>query len=173
MTELNADCTIAGIVSMAPHAEAVLADLGIDNCCGAHATLREHCLRLRLNPDAVLGRLASCVTEGQAPLRGGHVHSLRAAAPRLLELAQRVAAAHAHRDARLGELLGVIESLAGGNDGGDAAADRTAALLARAGELTDHFRVPAQACGSWTQLVTLLGCLHEQAASATACASRA
>lgn len=173
MIELNADRTIAQIVGVAPRAEAVLADLGIDNCCGAHATLREHCLRLRLDPDKVLAQLASCVSEGQASPPDSLVLSVRAMAPRLLELAQRVAAAHGHRDVRLGELLGVIERLAIAHDGGDSAANRAPALLERAAELTDRFRVPAQACGSWTQLVSLLGRLHEQIGTATACAVRA
>lgn len=169
MPAFNSDHTIAQIVSDAPHAEAVLADLGIDNCCGAHSTLREHCVRLRLDPDAVVARLASSLSGGQAQHPANHAQIIREVAPRLLELARRVAATHGHRDVRLGELQGVVEILVGEHDGGEVAARRIAALLGRARELTDGFRVPAQACGSWTQLLSLLGPLHEQIGASAAC----
>lgn len=67
MIALDADCTIAQIVGAAPRAEAVLADLGIDNCCGAHATLREHCRRLGLDPERVLKEATSAAPDRPAP----------------------------------------------------------------------------------------------------------
>lgn len=172
MPLISPDQTIAQIVAQSPEAEARLAELGIDNCCGAHATLREHCHRLGLDPAAVAARLhgtATIVDRGDA---ADLCTMLRGSVERLLELGRRVAAAHGGRDARLGELLTLLERLerrvrsrprvsclaVPPADG--AIESEAAALLARAAELTDGFTVPAQACGTWTQLVNVLRGLH-------------
>lgn len=67
MTPLTVECTIARIVAREPRAEAALAALGIDNCCGAHATLREHCQRLGLDPERVLKEVTGAATARPAP----------------------------------------------------------------------------------------------------------
>lgn len=67
MTPLTVESTIARIVAQEPRAEAALAALGIDNCCGAQATLREHCQRLGLDPERVLEEVTSAAPARPAP----------------------------------------------------------------------------------------------------------
>ncbi len=116
VTTLAADMTIHTIIAARPEAEAALARLGIDNCCGGHATLAEHCDRLRLDPQEVLrslenvGRPAAAATSKVDRLHA----QLRELLPRAVELSDRVASAHGGRSPELLELQAVIGTLARG-----------------------------------------------------------
>lgn len=179
MPVISPDQTIAQIVAANPEAQERLAELGIDNCCGAHATLQEHCHRLRLDPGAVVAHLMDSSAPAEPTETADLCSMIRASIERLLELGRRVAAAHGARDARLGELLAVLERLehcvrrrprvsclAAPLDRA-AIEGQAAELLARAAELTDGFTVPAQACGTWTQLVNVLRGLHARSLPTT------
>lgn len=133
---LTPEMTIANIVAARPEAEAALARLGIDNCCGAHATLAEHCDRLRLDAAAVLREIDAPGTSdpgasGSLPQIYGQ---LREALPRTIDLGRRVAAAHGVRRPELAELQRVVEALARGVAGQiDEVEQRIAPMLGRLG----------------------------------------
>jgi regulator of cell morphogenesis and NO signaling len=113
---LAPEMSIASIIAAQPEAESVLARLGIDNCCGAHASLAEHCDRLRLDAVAVIRELGAPRAPDatrQATLQ--QIYSqLREALPPAIKLGGRVAAAHGVRRPELAELQGVLELLARG-----------------------------------------------------------
>lgn len=132
---LAPEMTIADIVAARPEAERVLARMGIDNCCGAHATLAEHCDRLRLDAAAVMREL-DAPTGGPAPAPCATLPQLygqlRETLPRTIELARRVAAAHGVRRPELAELQSVVDALSRGVAGQiDEVEQRIAPMLNR------------------------------------------
>lgn len=134
---LAPEMTIARIVAALPEAEHALARMGIDNCCGAHATLAEHCERLRLDAAAVIRELDAPTSGIEPTIRATLPQlygQLRETLPRTIELARRVAAAHGVRRPEMAELQSVVEALAGGVAGQiDEVEQRIAPMLNRPG----------------------------------------
>lgn len=115
---ITPEMTIVEILREHPAAEGVLSRLGIDNCCGGHATLAEHCRRLRIDPAAALSEIGHSLgrgeqSEGKDQL---HHHSVRTRAllGQVLELSRRVASVHGPHRPELVELERVVESLVRG-----------------------------------------------------------
>lgn len=110
---ITPDLSIASIIAAHPESEAMLAGMGIDSCCGAHATLAEHCDRLRLDVSEVICTLETprMVLTNRPSTVESLYSQLRELLPRTIELARRVSAAHGARRPELTELEGVVESL--------------------------------------------------------------
>jgi regulator of cell morphogenesis and NO signaling len=110
--------TIVEILREHPAAEGVLSRLGIDNCCGGHATLAEHCQRLRLDPAAVVSEISDALCRGEQTGGKDQIHQraarTRALLGQVVELSRRVASVHGPHRPELVELERVVESLVRG-----------------------------------------------------------
>lgn len=123
--------TIGGIVATHPALARVFERLGIDYCCGGKRTLAQVCATKGLEPQTVVVILeaaleAAPATTGRAPVDvlgmrlsvlADHIESthhayLKTELPGLVEKADRVAAKHGWRDARLPEVATTIRAFA-------------------------------------------------------------
>lgn len=110
--------TVGQLVVERPGRSAVLERLGIDYCCGGKLPLVDACARKGLDPNLVIDAIARSDAESDASPGGEdpvtlslaaladhiedhHHRRLREELPRILRLADKVAAAHGERDPRL------------------------------------------------------------------------
>jgi len=120
LRSITPEMTIVEILRQNPAAEGTLSRLGIDNCCGGHATLAEHCRRLRLDAAQVICEIAvqsgPVLEANTGPERGLHeqFHHTRDLLGRVVEMSRRVGAAHGARRPELAELERVVEALVRG-----------------------------------------------------------
>ena len=123
------ETTLGELVAARPLLARLFERLGLDYCCGGKQTLAVACARRGLDVattiallDSAGAALAAGPAEVDAAAMGlaelaGHIETthhayLKAELPRLVEMADRVAAKHGWRDARLPELAGAVRTLA-------------------------------------------------------------
>jgi regulator of cell morphogenesis and NO signaling len=121
--------TIGDLVAARPLLARIFESLGIDYCCGGKQTLAAACARRGLETGTIIVLLESAgpaFAAGPAEVDAAamslgeladHIVSthhayLKQELPRLAEMADRIAAKHGWRDARLPELAGTVRDLA-------------------------------------------------------------
>ena len=123
------ETTIGQLVAARPLLARLFDRLGIDYCCGGKQTLAAACARRGLDPATTIALLESATAalaagpaEVDAAAMGlaelaDHIEAthhayLKDELPRLVEMADRVAAKHGWRDSRLPEMAAVVNTLA-------------------------------------------------------------
>lgn len=126
---LAPETTIGALVAARPQLARFFDRLGIDYCCGGKQTLAAACQRRGLDVQTTLALLdsaAAALTAGPAEVDAAalglgqladHIETthhayLKAELPRLVEMADRVAAKHGWRDSRLPEVAAAVNTLA-------------------------------------------------------------
>lgn len=125
--QLTPEQTLGAIVTARPALARAFEKLRLDYCCGGKQALAEACTRRGLDVRTVIallealdaGAAAAEVDAGAMSLtrladhieRTHHAY-VKEELPRLVELAERVAAKHGHRDPRLAEVSAVVRELA-------------------------------------------------------------
>ncbi len=126
---LAPETTIGALVAARPLLARFFDRLGIDYCCGGKQTLAAACQRRGLDVQTTLALLdsaAAALTAGPAEVDAAalglgqladHIETthhayLKAELPRLVEMADRVAAKHGWRDSRLPEVAAAVNTLA-------------------------------------------------------------
>ena len=126
---LTPGSTVGELVAARPLLARVFEKLGIDYCCGGKQTLAAVCARQKLDLAtliAVLGSADAALAAGPAEVDAAamglgeladhievtHHTYLKAELPRLVEMAERVAAKHGWRDRRLPEVAEAVATLA-------------------------------------------------------------
>lgn len=126
---ISLESTIGDLVAARPLLARVFERLGIDFCCGGRQTLAAACTRRGLDPATTVLLLessaagiaggpvavdAAAMGLGQLAdhIEATHHAYLKTELPRLVEMADRVAAKHGWRDARLPEVAAAVNTLA-------------------------------------------------------------
>ena len=126
---LSPEITIGELVAARPLLARLFDRLGIDYCCGGKQTLAAACQRHGLEVSTTLALLDSAsaalaagpaevdaaamgLTELADHIEATHHTYLKAELPRLVEMADRVAAKHGWRDGRLPEMAAAVNTLA-------------------------------------------------------------
>ena len=121
--------TLGDLVVAHPALARVFERLGLDYCCGGKQTLAAACTRRGLDPATVAATLDGALAALDAApaeidpatltltaladhIEGTHHAYVRVELPRLVELAERVARKHTHRDPRLADVLHTTVMLA-------------------------------------------------------------
>ncbi len=129
LPEITPDTRIGDLVAARPALARFFEGLQIDYCCGGKQTLAAACATRGLAVgtvltmlDAVTTALAAAPAEVDAAalsltaladhIERSHHAYLKDELPRLVEMAERVAYKHAHRDERLREIAAVVRGLA-------------------------------------------------------------
>ncbi|WP_414663268.1 iron-sulfur cluster repair di-iron protein [Horticoccus sp. 23ND18S-11] len=123
------ETTVGEIVAAQPRLARIFERVGIDYCCGGKRSLAQACAARKLDPATLLVLLeATADSADERPMadaaalsltaladhiEGTHHAYLRAELPRLVEFADRVAAKHGERDARLVAIAATVRELAG------------------------------------------------------------
>ncbi|TDJ70105.1 MAG: iron-sulfur cluster repair di-iron protein [Proteobacteria bacterium] len=128
MNSINSDRTVGELVLEHPSNSRIFEEYGIDYCCGGKKSLWEACAKNGISVDEVLHKLNEADTArpqedatDYASMRlddlvehivsTHHAYLIREL-PRLRGISTKVAKVHGDKDDRLGELEGVIRSLA-------------------------------------------------------------
>lgn len=177
-----------------PAASRVFMRHSLDYCCGGKRTLADACVEARLDPDALVNEIAAefkpddeaTRTWENAPLVDLIEHIVAAyhvkhkdELPRLLSMAKKVFDVHGTKDARLAQLLSVVNDVAdelyphmakeeeilfpwiASGKGNTAVApievmtqehELVGEMLAKIRDLTDAFTPPGGACTTWRAL---------------------
>ncbi len=126
---ITPESTIGALVAARPLLARFFERLGIDYCCGGKQTLAAACQRRGLDVPTTLALLdstAAALAAGPAEvdaaamglgqladhIEATHHAYLKAELPRLVEMADRVAAKHGWRDGRLPEVAAAVNTLA-------------------------------------------------------------
>ena len=126
---ITPETTIGNLVAARPLLARVFETLGIDYCCGGKQTLAAACARLGLEVGTTITLIettgaafaagpaevdAAAMGLGQLAdhIEATHHAYLKAELPRLVEMADRVAAKHGWRDGRLPEVAAAVNTLA-------------------------------------------------------------
>ncbi len=122
--------TIGELVAARPQLSRLFEQLDIDYCCGGHQTLETACARQHFDLDTTIALLESAtaalaatpvdadasamsLTQLANHIESTHHAYLKTELPRLIEMAERVAIKHSHRDRRLPEVSSTVSALAG------------------------------------------------------------
>lgn len=128
-TAITPETTIGELVAARPLLAHLFERLGLDYCCGGKQTLAAACTRRGLDVKttiALLDSAGAALAAGPAEIDAAamglarladHIETthhayLKAELPRLVEMADRVAAKHGWRDARLPEVAAAVNTLA-------------------------------------------------------------
>lgn len=125
---ITPETTVGAIVAAQPALARFFEKLGIDYCCGGKQSLAEACARRELNVATTITLLDSAadvfatshpevdaagmtLTELADHIEKTHHVYVKSELPRLIEMADRVATKHGHRDPRLIEMSTVVHAL--------------------------------------------------------------
>ena len=128
MNPINTDRTVGELVVERPANSRIFEEYGIDYCCGGKQSLSEACAKNGIAADEILRRLDEADTAGSQEdatdyasmglddlvehiVSTHHAYLLREL-PRLEKMSKKVAKVHGDKDDRLGELEGVVRTLA-------------------------------------------------------------
>ncbi len=129
LPSITSDAIVGQLVAAKPGLARLFESLGIDYCCGGKQTIAAACVRHGLDPATTLTVIASASAALNAArpevdaatmslsqladhIETTHHAYLKMELPRLVEMADRVAAKHAWRDERLPELATAVQDLA-------------------------------------------------------------
>jgi len=168
------DQTLADVVTAAPSSAPTLERHGLDYCCGGGRTLQAACDEAGVDVDTVLRDLDTSAATGPAPawaamapdelvdhIEQTHHIYLKAALPRLDQLAAKVAGVHGGRHPELAAVAALVRELRADLEPHLAKEEQVLFPMIR--ELVGSTTAPAFHCGTLRNPITQLMIEHDQA----------